>query len=110
MSAVNAVLPVSPSQTTRSRSVPIAHEMVTAVVDVFGHVDVFIHVLHYDLIPDVINIGPPVGNTIVKILGINRPVIRDVVCIAVTDADAGIVGAAVEAENSHQKRCSHDEK
>src|ERR1700730_3055884 len=98
MSAVNALLPVSPSQTTRSRSVPIAHEMVIAAVDVFGHVDVFIHVLHYDLIPDVINIGSPVGNSIVKMFGLKLLVIRDVVFIAVTDADAGIVGPAVEAE------------
>jgi hypothetical protein len=61
--------------------VPIAgaHEMVPAVVDISAYVDVFVHVFHHHLLPDVSDIGSPVGKTVVIILGIKRCVIRDVV-------------------------------
>jgi hypothetical protein len=71
--------------------------MVTTVVNVFVQIDSFIDVPNHDLLPDVIDIGSPVRNTIVKILGIKRPVIRNVVCVAVTDAD--IINASIEPEN-----------
>jgi enhancing lycopene biosynthesis protein 2 len=75
--------------------------MVTSVVDVSIHIDMSMYAPDYNLLPDIGDIGSPVRNTIVEILGIERPVIRDVVRAAVTDADASIVSASVEAENSH---------
>jgi hypothetical protein len=75
--------------------------MVTSEVDVSIHIDLSMNVPDYNLLPDIIDIGSPVRNTIVEILGIERPIIRHVVRVAVTDADASIVSASVEAESSH---------
>jgi hypothetical protein len=75
--------------------------METSVVDVSAHIDMSMNAPDYNLLPDIVDIGSPVRNTIEEILGIERPVIRDVVRIAVTDADASIVSASIEAESSH---------
>ena len=48
----------------RARSVPIACEMVSAVIDVSVHVDVLIHVFHDDFLPRVIHIWSPIGDAI----------------------------------------------
>jgi hypothetical protein len=77
--------------------------MVTTIIDVPLYVDAFIHVLHHDFILNVIDIRSPVGNAIVKILGIKRSIIRDVVGVVVTDANTGIVSASTKAENCRAK-------
>jgi hypothetical protein len=77
--------------------------MVTAIIDVPVYVDTFIYVLHHDLLLNESDVRSPVGDTIVKIAGIKRPVVRNVVGVAVTDPDAGIVSASAKTENCRAK-------
>src|SRR5436190_18250742 len=75
----------------RVRSLPIACEMVSAVIDVSVHVDVLIHVFHDDLFPRVIHIRSPIGDAIIIVSTVEWGVIRHVICRTVADPD--IVGA-----------------
>src|SRR5574338_1152160 len=99
-----------PFAVPRISSTPVAHDMVTSEVDISIHIDMSTNVPDYNLLPDIGDIGSPVRNTIVEIPGIERPVIRHVLRVALTDADAGVVSASVEPESSHQKRCCHNDK
>ena len=74
--------------------------MVTSEVDVSIHSDMSMNVPDYNFLPDIINVGSPIRNTIIEIRCIEWPVIRHVIRVAVTDADASIVSASVEPESS----------
>lgn len=79
------------SVSNRAQSVPIACEMVSAVIDVSVHVNVFIHVFHDDFLPRVIHIRSPIGDAIIIVSTVEWSVIRHI--IRRTLADADIVGA-----------------